>query len=471
MITNTTYVPPVWSPAYNPIMYNFVSDENQQPDFFYVIELWVQQGSTTPTAATYTLYQRPSPSGYGMVDISTIMQTFMSLANWTGGEGYSTQYRNFGPQGGFTDAQAICSVYLKVGERYIVNGILTDFNGTGGTGAPAYVVNSKVNTEPTRVFPAALPYAESVEHLSATGPYGYFEPYLMDGNGQFLSSMPLTQSIATGQTQTLSFLNWWDGGPGSYAKPIQGINVIFYNAAGSSISSTFLANNTGAGGGPQTANNYTSTTFDLPVSILSVRVGPADLTVPVNTAYYTVQAYYKDTATPSTTPQAVASEVRRFNVVNYCEDLYPVVRVSWLNELGGRDYFNFDMLYEKTTASPGDSWYQTPVKWDSIAGPYSSDADTNRVDHWIRGGAKSFGKTVTTRFVLQSDWVLQDFVDALGGIPESPSVWAYIGSTSTQPVTINVTNIDYTYSNVKQQKLVQVTLECEITKVQPKQSM
>jgi hypothetical protein len=129
------------------------------------------------------------------------------------------------------------------------------------------------------------------------------------------------------------------------------------------------------------------------------------------------------------------------------------------------------MLYEKTTTSPGDSWYQTPVKWDSIAGPYSSDADTNRVDHWIRGGAKSFGKTVTTRFVLQSDWVLQDFVDALGGIPESPSVWAYIGSTSTQPVTINVTNIDYTYSNVKQQKLVQVTLECEITKVQPKQSM
>ena len=208
MITNATYVPPVWSPAYNPIVYNFLSNENQQPDFFYVIELWVQEGSVAPVAPAYTLYQRPSPSGYGMVDISTIMQGFLNLANWTGGEGYSTQYRDFGPQGGFTDAQAICSVYLKIGERYVSNGILTDFNGIGGTGAPQYDLYSKFGSEPTRVIPASLNYEDSVEHLAATGAYGYFEPYIMDGNGKFLTRMPSTQNIATGQTQTLSFLNW-----------------------------------------------------------------------------------------------------------------------------------------------------------------------------------------------------------------------------------------------------------------------
>jgi len=471
MITNLTYVPPVWSPAYNPIVYNFLSDENGEQDFFYVIELWVQEGSVAPVAPTYTLYQRPSPSGYGMVDISTIMQGFLSLANWTGGEGYSTQYRNFGPQAGFTDAQAICSVYLKVGERYISNGILTDFNGTGGTGAPAYTIYSKVNTEPTRVFPAALTYDDSVEHLAATGPYGYFAPYIMDGNGKFLTRMPATQNIGAGQTQTLSFLNWWDTAPGTYASAVQGIQIDYYGSTGGFISSTFYQNTSGSGGGPQAASNYTSLTFDLPTAILAFRCGPADITVPANTSYYIVTAYRKNSATTSTTPGVVASESIRFNVINYCEDLYPVVRVSWLNELGGRDYFNFDMLYEKTTSSPGDSWYQTPVKWDSTAGPYSAASDTNRVDHWIRGGSKSFGKTVTTSFVLQSDWILQENVDALGGIPESPSVWAYIGTDATQPVTIDVTNIDYTYSNVKQQKLVQVTLECQITKVQPKQNM
>ena len=316
MITNATYVPPVWSPAYNPIVYNFVSDENQQPDFFYVIELWVQEGSVAPVAPAYTLYQRPSPSGYGMVDISTIMQGFLNLANWTGGEGYSTQYRNFGPQGGFTDAQAICSVYLKIGERYVSNGILTDFNGIGGTGAPQYDLYSKFGSEPTRVIPSSLNYEDSVEHLAATGPYGYFEPYLMDGNGKFLTRMPSTQNIATGQTQTLSFLNWWDTSPGSYASAIQGMQIEYYTSAGTLISSTFYQNTAGSGGGPQTNSNYTTLTFDLPVAVLSFRCGPADITVPANTAYYLVTAYRKNSATSSTTPGVVASESMRFNVIN-----------------------------------------------------------------------------------------------------------------------------------------------------------
>jgi len=158
-------------------------------------------------------------------------------------------------------------------------------------------------------------------------------------------------------------------------------------------------------------------------------------------------------------------------MVDYCENLYPVVRLSWLNDLGGRDYYNFDMFYEKTSSSPGETWYQEPIKWNSTTSPYSLDSATVKIDQWLRGGKKSFGKTVTNSFTIQTDWILQETVDALGAIPESPSVWAYIGLNATTPVTIEITSVDYVYSNVKQQKLVQVTMECEITKVQPKQNM
>jgi hypothetical protein len=129
------------------------------------------------------------------------------------------------------------------------------------------------------------------------------------------------------------------------------------------------------------------------------------------------------------------------------------------------------MFYEKTTSSPSDSWYQNPINWINPSDPYSQDGSTIKTDRWLRGGKKTFNKTVTTRFTIQTDWILQETVDALAAIPESSSVWAYIGTTATQPVTIQITSIDYVYSNVKQQKLVQATMECEVTKTQSKQNM
>ena len=292
----------------------------------------------------------------------------------------------------------------------------------------------------------------------------------MDGNGQFLTYLP-TNDIATGQTHTLSFLNWWDDAPGSFAAGVQGLQVDYYGSTGGLISSTFYQNTTTNGGGPQTTDAYTTLTFSLSRAALSFRCGPADLTVPNNTSYYTVTAYHKSSATSSNTPGTVASESVRFDITEYCENLYPVVRLSWLNSLGGRDYYNFDMFYEKTTSSPSDSWYQNPINWTSVDDPYSSDSFTIKTDRWLRGGKKTFNKTVTTRFTIQTDWILQETVDALAAIPESSSVWAYIGTTATEPVTIMITSIDYVYSNVKQQKLVQATMECEVTKTQSKQNM
>ena len=234
----------------------------------------------------------------------------------------------------------------------------------------------------------------------------------------------------------------------------------------------FLYNNTPAGGGPQATNVYVSATDNIQYSLLTVACGPKDLAVVEDyptAAYYDVRAYVKASATASSALGVVASETVRFTLDTECQDLYPVVRLSWLNDLGGRDYYNFDMFYEQTSTSKEEVYNQSPLNWTSTY-PVAMDGSADQTGNWLIGGNKSFNKTVTRNFSIQTNWLTQDYVDYLAAIPESSSVWAYIGDNPI-PYTLSVTNLDYTYKNIKQTKLVQVTIDCIITKTQQKQNL
>lgn len=477
-IVTTFLKPQVWMPSSNPIIWSFLSNELSRPNFNYVIDVYIA-APTFPTVGSPTLrlIQKPNPSGSCMVDVSNIVQSYLSLSNWYGTESgnalstnYFARYGNLQTPG-LNLWNATAEVYLRVGERWDVSGIPTFFNGLGATGQPAYPAYSNYFGADisVRCVPGALSPETSIENITAASlALSFYDPYIMDGNGLFLTRAGTTQSIMLGQHHSVGFINQWDGAPGSFAYSVQGIQVIFYNAAGSSLGSTFYQNVSGDGGGPQTSSAYTSVLPETNTMLLQFNCGTSNLSPPANTAYYTIQAFRKTSATPSITPGAACSALYRFNIVSPpCSDLYPVVRVAWLNDLGARDYFNFTMLYEKSTTSEGDSWYQSEINWDGQY-PYSQ---TRSGDWFLPGGPKTFNKTVTTKFVLQTDWLLQTEVDFLGQIPESSQVWAYIGTNTNMPVSIQVTNIDYTYSNVKQQKLVQVTLECEHAKIQPKQNL
>ena len=98
------------------------------------------------------------------------------------------------------------------------------------------------------------------------------------------------------------------------------------------------------------------------------------------------------------------------------------------------------------------------------------DGSADQTGNWLIGGNKSFNKTGTRNFSIQTNWLTQDYVDYLAAIPESSSVWAYIGDNPI-PYTLSVTNLEYTYKNIKQTKLVQVTIDCIITKTQQKQNL
>lgn len=462
MITSVHYKPHIWSPAYNPIMYSFTSDKNTQVDFTYVVDIYVNEAVGS---ATYTrrLKQRPNPAGACMIDISPIVTPFIDLSNYSAEEGWSLRYRN--------SDEIAASVYIKVGEEYAgpSGGATAIYDGNGSIGEPAYTIYSQEFEKPVRVIPAALDYQDSQANLAATGAYGYFAPYVMDDNGKFLKRDSNSISVRASDRHTLSFLNWYDGPTGaSTLGSIQLMQISEYGATGL-IATTNYYNQESNGGGPQLGSNYTTVTESITTDVLTFRCGPGDLSLDPSTTYYTVTAYIKTTPSSSASPQTVASETVTFTLDTECQDLYPVVRLSWLNDLGGRDYYNFDMFYELTSVTEGDTYYQTPINWSSTT-PVAVDGSADQTGNWLRGGNKSYNPNVVRTFSIQSDWLTQEYVDFLGGIAESSSVWAYIGDNPI-PFTVQITNSEYTYKNIKQTKLVQASFDCQITKLQQKQNM
>ena len=467
MITNVYYRPQMYTGGYNPVVWSFLSDKYTKTDFVYVIDVYINQA----VAYTYRLKQRPNPIGIGMVDLSSVLQPFNNLTNYSVEEGWPLQFRNAD--------EIISSVFLKVGEEYIDNPALNNtpqiYDGNGNIGEPAYTIYSSLNvgtsaTVPVKILPAALPFNESQYNLSSTADYGFWADYIMDGNGKFLKRDSNKIDVQMRDHHTLAFINqWYQPSSPSTPSQVQLMKVDWTSATGGT--GTILYQNTTVdGGGPAPTPNYTSVTESRQTDMITFRCGPKDIWPSgPEISSYDVTAYYKDTATSATGPQAVASETVQFTVVNYCEDLYPVVRLSWLNDLGGRDYYNFTAFYNKSTNSQGDVYNQTQLRWGSTT-PVALDTDADTTSNWQRGGDKSFNKTVTSKISIQSDFITQDYVDFLGAIPESSSVWAYVG-TDPIPYTVIIDSLDYTFTNIRQVKLAQASFDMTITKTQQKQNL
>ena len=459
-ITTVYYRPHAYMSGYNPIPWSFLSDQIGQLDFTYVIDLYINGA----TGTTYRLKQRPNPIGVGMVDVSSIVQPYLRLTDFSAEEGWSLPFRAGG--------ESLTDVYLKVGEEYRIAAgePLEIYDGfTQTIGEPAYFIFNAEYNYPVDVLPASLPYLESQENLASTTPYGVWVPYLMDGNGEFLKYGANSQTVAPWDHHTLTFINWNYDATDTYAGQVQSMVVNFTGTTGATGQIVYQ-NIQSNGGGPATSAAYTYQTPVLGYTTMTFKCGPKDIwpAGPVP-ASYTVQAYYKNTPTTATGPQAPASEIVTFTVKDPCENLYPQVRLSWLNALGGRDYYNFDMFYEKTTSSAEETYNQLGLRWSATT-PVVLDTEPNTESNWQRGGNKSFNKTIVTTMEIQSDWLLQEQVDFLGGIPESPSVWAYISDDPT-PITVSVRNLEYKYKNVRQNKLVQVALTLTETKLQTKQNL
>ena len=466
MITQVYYRPHVYSPGYNPVVWSVQSDKTTETDFNYVFDIYVNGDNNYK----YRLKQRPNPVGAGMVDVSSIITPYLNLTNFQAEEGSTGAYFE-------NSDKIVANVFVAVGEEYYTaaNGYKI-YDGTTDTVAePNYFVYSQEwpgpgDEQAVRITPASFNDNQALLNLSLDE-VGLLKPYLMNTGalgayGKFLKNGPNTNYVRDIDHHTLTFLNWNDYAALSVEAPVQLFKVDYIGSTGSPVTE-LIYNKVSNGGGPQLDETYDVATRTRETEMLTLKCGPKDIwpSGPVPSSY-TVTAFCKTSATASIQPGATASETVTFTLKDYCEDIYPVVRLSWLNELGGRDYYNFDSFYEQISSSEEDVYSQTLLKWSSTT-PVNVGDPTN---NWLRGGNKSFNKTVEKEITIMSDWLTQEEIDFLGGIPESPSVWAYIGDEPS-PMTVTITNLEYQYKKIKMVKLAQASFTMKINKIQIRQNL
>jgi hypothetical protein len=206
-IVSTIQSPPIWSPAYNPIVWMVDSDQTTQFKFRYVFDVYIFE-----SGGFVRFKVPPNPKGKGLIDVSTLVQSYLenplNLPFLSGTPFYSGEY-------------LATNVYLKVGEEYSLTatGDPILYDGFGNVGNPAYGLYADSNFRPCPN--ATTPVIAYSAAQSANGYYDYiavggesildFEMALgqvPDTGGRFLTACtdPI-QTIRSDEDFTLTWLN------------------------------------------------------------------------------------------------------------------------------------------------------------------------------------------------------------------------------------------------------------------------
>lgn len=420
-----------------------------------------------------------------------------------------------------TGVNAVCNVKINCGEQYRSGSSTADlliYTGTtNNIGNPSYVLGAQgFPNSPVVVLPSSLNWNEQQETLQVQqntagtdyfGLFGYLAPFVpksdsvvpattCGGNGLFISNYPRTNpggawqktsaappngivaDVLSYDRYTLTFLNrnpYYESLGGAYLQQSSPVVAwfLFYDAAGNNIGHYAAGNYVSFGGSPRAAcgNAISAYSTSINQEFVSVRVGPRDLeddgvlsTLSGQCAYYTVQMYANwdiDTSCNyNNPPYTPLSELARFNIVEDClSTLYPRVRLSFLNQYGGRDYWNFEVFAEEQVNAVSKNYYQPEVDWSALT-PIKTDGD--QTQNWLKGGSRHYNRIIRNKWTITSDYLTQEQVNFLQNLVLSPQVWFYIGEDDF-PYTCTIKETTYTRKTIKQVKLFTATFNVEVS--------
>jgi len=476
MITSVAYRPSRIGTPYNPIIWSVLSDKIAQPDFQYVIDVYINGVNIT------RISQRPNPAGYGVWDVSAIVQKYCNVSSFTQGELEAGTGVWFNDNSG-----ASCHVYCKVGERYGLSTNNQIYNGVADViGAPAYSVYSAYSglTTEVTVLSASLqdhPNLWTMQQPSTNGVWKT-DPFKNNIHREWSGGLayPLSNDYSL-ERDVFSFdrgiLSWINYSPGSGNGLIFGFRYRVYNPAGTLMSTTNVPLTIVNGMGPKALCSTVVTGQPIArYDLVHVVYAPSQLATltgqPIVDGWSIVIQGHTYSSYGSCTFGSAITQPITINVVPYCQLLYPRVRVSWLNEWASRDYYNFTQFAEKTINTTQEQYSQYQMNWSSnVPVPQLGSSYPPFSTLPTQGGDKVFNKTVDTSWKVTTDWLSQSDVNLLEGLQRSPQVIAYIYDANNTienyfPYSCKVKNTSYANKLVKQNKLTQVTMELDLNSMQ-----
>jgi hypothetical protein len=483
MITQINYAPSYLQGTYNPIIWSVTSDEIAQPNFSYVFDVYING------TFEIRLKVKPNPAGAGMVDISQICQAYLKNDRIPETRIDTTLNSHI-----FDDnTNSSLHLFLKVGEEY--GG--TIYDGSGAAGEPDYELWARTTQNrfdiPVHVWNSSLEFRLQQDGMSngilLSGGYGL----LPSRNKTYdwgdalnnstlaypLNYAPLNQKAYFTDMNVLSYINWTQY-PNDLNDSYMALMFLNYFDADGNLIEGALVPIDSTTGYNQKANcsDVVTAQLDPEFDILHVQCRLTSLMEILNLyvggsyvmsagEFFEVQMYNHAVGN-GCVENLPLTQVSRFTMLEDCDTLYTRVRLSWLNDLGGRDYMNFTAFMEKDTTTTNDNYYQEAMNWSSLK-PVTENVTNPNFNLQTKGGEVIYNKQAMTSWTLNTDWLTQDEVNLLEGLQKSSNVIAYFNDTPYNvlvPYSVRIGQTSYKTKNIKQVKLVQGEFEIFLNQTQ-----
>ncbi len=391
---------PEYNTIYNEMVTVLSSTNTAHPNFSYLIDIYIN-GSVTKEERI-----RVAPENeysYGMYDVHRILESFVTsdIGDTTATDGITT------------NANSIISFQLKFGEEY----------GTTVTQYPDLTVDTL-----KYAFNGSLSFNDFVD-------FEYNNYVLGSSKRKYLTNQPTIDTSIT-DSGWIYFL------PNS-GNNVDVIEIETFDSAGASIGTWEVQNSFTFA----SVEEYMLKVPSNPVSInLIDNAEFASGVQPVidsSTASYTIKALNAATST--------ISETKTFNIQEPCK--YEKQRLIFLNELGGFDGFNFNLVHRETAQIEKRNYKKNPKRIDSSGGYAYTKQQRSKIQYYT--------KSVST-VQLTSNFVNEETYRWLKELVESPEI--YLENENNELIALQgITNTEWTEKTDVNDSLYNLEVTIEFT--------
>ena len=413
----------------------------------------------------------PNNAGVGLLDISSILQNYVSSDNLATDD---SDFKINGSNGRpipihFIDFYSRTSNAFKY---FKVDGYTeyTDSSGVVQTTSPVNVMLSSIINCYVKETDL-LEWTDSTYTGNAFGFSYNLEPFAIKTGEQrkFLSNSPSTLFAKEGDYGTLSYLGQSSFPPtsGTFTDDVSYYKVSMFDSSDSSLGTYDIDRTTARGAYDGTVN----VGGDGQNRILYLGSFPANLKVKTefntqlssgNLAYYTIGLY--------DVSNSLISEEKKINLL--CPNLkgYESIRITWLNQYGTWDYYTFDKKSVKKITAQESTYQQSDGTWNS----------TYYEPYGYKGGKKTFRVNAKENVTVNTDYISEEHSDWFEELVNSPEVYILKDWQSprqrTSPYTsgsfrddmmnqyvtpVRVSSRGFTKKTIANDKLIQYTFEVE----------
>ena len=441
----------------------------EKPKVKFVANIHVSSTSivslSSATQIIGTFKTVPNNKGVGIFDLSTILGNYVKAENLAYEQ---STFKGDDASDTFSFPMHLIDKFSRNGNsaKYFAIQFSTEYLDTvSGSATQNQVISdgTLANTDNFMIINGYLKYTDDLSISTVNNvDFGFdFDKFVLnDTNASFLSNAPTIQYASSGDYGTMALLN---------PQRLNSIDQLKYLKFSYYSTSGLLSDEQVEVNSPNGA--YTTWNDKVYKQILYSGTFPGNLQnwnstfrgyVTAGTIdYYTIQAQDESN-------NFISQLYTIYVICTPIKNFIPI-RLTWLNQWGGWDYYTFKMKSSKTISTKGTTYNQLEGSWNE--GSYRVDS--------FKGGKKSFRVNSTEKIKMNTDFISDDESTWFEEMINSPEIYIldeYQNDSATSALNkyvtpCRLTTTSYQKKTVANDKLIQYTFEIEKSKILRTQSI